>query len=355
MKILNNLNLEPYGYSHSEIIGFKLDGIPSGYLINIQEITKLLDLRRGNKLVNTTRSENDNFIIKSGFDNFQTNGESIIIEITQTGFNSNDYEYGVIRPGHADLSAYLKYQNDYQYAGGGQFSGRMTVLYVIAGEICRQILSQTSNTSVIGHVLQVGDYIDEFGTFEQVKAIQNQPFPMCNLDIKMKTIDYINTLKANGESIGGKVRFLINPDSYYGDQFFQNLESKISFMLFTIPGVKAIEFGLGTKFANKQGTEVVEQLVAKNSKVNLLTNYNGGINGGIANTLQPIEVLLTIKPPSSIFKNLQTVKWSDSGFRDFELKLQGRHDSFIGNRSIWPGIGLLNILFLDLEMENNAK
>lgn len=349
MNVLTNLQFEPYGYSHGQVIGFKLSGIKAGYKIDFDLIDQLLIKRKGNAQYNTTRSEAESYQLRSGFKHNITSGELIWIEIEQKNFRSNDYQPGLVRPGHADLSAYQKYGANWNYSGGGQFSGRLTILYVIAGEIARQILTTMTSLEVLGHVAQVGTIVDQNPSLDQIKAVMNDPFPMYNN--KQAAIDYLQQLKAEGDSVGGKLGiYITNLEHNYGDDFFASLESKISFMMFSIPAVKAIEFGIGTEFAISTGTQVVEQLAAVDGKVVSTTNFNGGINGGIANCVAPIKFTLTIKPTSSIFQTVETVKFTGSQFEPAVMEIRGRHDSFIANRGLWPAIGLINLLFLDLEM-----
>ena len=44
------------------------------------------------------------------------------------------------RPGHADYPARIKYMGFNDYRGGGRFSGRITVAFVIAGAIAKKLL-----------------------------------------------------------------------------------------------------------------------------------------------------------------------------------------------------------------------
>ncbi len=356
MKVLNKLAIEPYGYSHGDKIGFKLSGIEPGYKIDFKLIDQLLIKRKGSYQYNTTRSESEELKLLSGFNQNVTTGETIWIEIEQNNFRSSDYEFGLVRPGHADLSAYQKYGEDWNYSGGGQFSGRLTTLYVIAGEIARQVLMTKTKLQIFGHVASVGEVEDQVTNLAEIQDIQADPFPMVSSEAKAQATKLLTELKSNGDSIGGKLDIYIDQlAANYGDDFFASLESKMSFLLFSIPAVKAIEFGYGTKFATAKGSEVVEQYSVSDGQVKSVTNYNGGISGGIANLAAPIKLSITIKPTSSIFQTIETVKFNGQGFEPAVMEMRGRHDSFIANRALWPAIGLLNILFLDLEMERNVR
>lgn len=353
MNVLNKINIKPYGYSHGDKIGFELRGINSGFKIDFNLIDQLLMKRKGLSKFNTTRSESEKLIILNGIKDSVTTGGTIKIEIEQSNFRTSDYQFGVVRPGHADLSAYQKYGKDYQYSGGGQFSGRLTILYVIAGEIARQIYSTYSKTQVLGHISQVSDIEDCYPTNDQLLSAIDTPFPFCSQE-KLEIIESkLKEIKSSGDSVGGKIRVrIINVERNYGSDFFGSLESKLSFLMYSIPAVKAVEFGIGEQFAYMRGTEVREKLLAKDGILFSETNFNGGINGGIANIVNDIEFRLTIKPTSSIFQELDTVRYNDDGtFANVSINLTGRHDAFIANRALWPAIGLTYLLLLDMEME----
>ncbi|WOO87346.1 chorismate synthase [Mollicutes bacterium LVI A0039] len=355
MNVLNNLKLTPYGFSHGEAIGFKLDNISAGHQIDFTKIDQLLVKRSGSTAYNTTRVSNDKLTIKSGFVGDVTDGTQIWIELKQDNFRKKDYPKGVVRPGHADLSAYQKYGDSWNHSGGGQFSGRLTVLYVIAGEIARQVLNSLATCEIFGHVSAVGPISDHISDYQQIKAVQDDVMPIVDNDAKQQALSMLSELKRAGDSVGGKLDIYIDRlGRNYGDDFFASLESKIAFLMFSVPAVKAVEFGIGTEFARKRGSEVVETLIVTGGHVQSPTNYNGGINGGIANLSAPIRIRVTIKPTSSLLRPVPSVKFADGQFVPAVTEVTGRHDSFIANRALWPLIGLLYILFLDLELEEKC-
>lgn len=370
MNIFKNLQIDLYGESHSPVIGFKLTNIPAGFLIDAQSINKLLILRQGLAKINTSRKEQELFEFKSGISDQLTTGQPIVCEIKQSNFKTSDYIPGIIRPSHADLSAYLKWGDKYNNAGGSFFSGRMSVLYVIAGEICRQIINNQAmitklnlvrnvNTrpieqiTVYSHVSQVGTIIDqqiEQCSSSQLQSLLTTEFPVINEDVKTKMIAQIEQIAKSGDSIGGKVTTIINGCSLnLGDKHYNSFEGKLSVLLFALGGIKALEFGIGTEFASALGSEVTEQIVVTDQKLQMRTNFNGGINGGITNGINNVVFTSTIKPPASIFNQIQTVQYDleQNQFTNINYQLQGRHDAFIGNRVLFAINAVSYICLLD--------
>ena len=94
-------------------------------------------------------------------------------------------------------------------------------------------------------------------------------------------------------------------------------------MMFSIPAVKAIEFGVGFDIADMRGSEANDLMQLENGKIVTSTNHNGGINGGITNGA-PLSFKVAFKPTSSIRKAQQTFNFQ-TGEMD-TLEVPGRHD-----------------------------
>ncbi|EHO19021.1 chorismate synthase [Fusobacterium necrophorum subsp. funduliforme 1_1_36S] len=108
------------------------------------------------------------------------------------------------------------------------------------------------------------------------------------------------------------------------------MESSISHLVFSIPGVKGIEFGLGFDFIGKRGSEVNDEYRIEDEKIITTTNYNGGILGGLSNGM-PVEFRVVFKPTASIFKVQRSVNMEKH--ENTELQIQGRHDPCIALRA----------------------
>ena len=137
--------------------------------------------------------------------------------------------------------------------------------------------------------------------------------------------------KKDLDSVGGVIEtYVIGIKGGIGNPFFDSLESNIAHALFSIPGLKGLEFGLGFGFKDLYGSEANDQFRFDGSHVTTLTNHNGGINGGISNGM-PLVLRSVIKPTPSIGKKQLTISSLDS--QNTELEIKGRHDPCIVRRA----------------------
>ena len=102
-------------------------------------------------------------------------------------------------------------------------------------------------------------------------------------------------------------------------------------MMFSIPGVKGVEFGSGFASAAMRGSESNDPFIIRRGKIITKTNNAGGILGGISNGM-PIEFHVAFKPTSSIAKPQMSVDMIDR--KPVELVVQGRHDPCIVPRAV---------------------
>ncbi|MDF2530671.1 MAG: aroC, partial [Clostridia bacterium] len=137
---------------------------------------------------------------------------------------------------------------------------------------------------------------------------------------------------ALGDSIGGIVEAaVVNLPTGLGSPFFDSLESTISHLIFSIPGVKGIEFGDGFDLAKMRGSDANDQFYVEDHKVRTKTNHCGGILGGIS-TGMPIIFKAAFKPTASIALEQTTVNINE--LENATLKIMGRHDPCIVPRAL---------------------
>jgi chorismate synthase len=85
------------------------------------------------------------------------------------------------------------------------------------------------------------------------------------------------------------------------------LDARLAAAIMSIPGIKAVEIGLGCDVAYRLGSEVHDEIFySKNKGFFHKTNNAGGIEGGISNS-QPIIIRGFMKPISSLPAPLDSV------------------------------------------------
>ena len=329
----NAISITIFGESHGSHIGAVIDGIAPGIKIDKEYINACLDLRRPHGKISTTRCEADEFRIISGEFNGYTTGTPLTIIIENTSKKSCDYESlkNTPRPGHADYTAECKYHGFQDYRGGGHFSGRITAALVAAGAILKKALEDKG--ILIGtHISYLGGIKDDPITSEKdVIALSKKLFPTVSKEKEDMMKDKIDAARKAKDSIGGILEgYVFGVPAGVGEPFFDSLESALSHILFSIPGIKGVEFGAGFGFADLFGSEANDAFEVRNGAIVTATNNNGGINGGISNGM-PIVFRCAVKPTPSIFTEQKTVDLSKN--ENTTVTVDGRHDPAIIHRA----------------------
>ena len=321
-----------FGESHGSHIGVGIDGIPAGTKIDMSYINRQMKRRApGQGDTTTSRREEDKPRIISGLFEGRSTGAPLYMIIENKDRKSKDYTSikDIARPGHADYTAFVRYGGFNDYRGGGHFSGRLTAGLVFAGSIARSIL-EDRGIYIGSHLVSIKDLNDRkfgFDDMDKVKFKNLEELPLGFLDesLEKSAYDIIQRAKKMGDSVGGVVELgLIGLDAGVGDPFFESLESVISSMMFSIPGVKGIEFGSGFEMTKMYGSDANDEFyLDENKTIRTKTNHNGGINGGISNGM-PLAITLAVKPTPSISRLQKTVDFREKKPR--EIEIQGRHD-----------------------------
>lgn len=326
-----NIRLTIFGQSHSPAIGMTLEGIPAGNRIDMEALRKFLGRRApGGASWSTPRKEADLPEFLGGLVDDTTCGAPLAAIIHNTNTKSSDYKElkRVPRPGHADLTAQIKYGGFQDVSGGGHFSGRLTAPMCIAGGICRQLLAK-EGISVMARVLSVGDIKDE-GVFSE--PLDDKLFPVVSDTQGEKMKELIDAVRAEGDSIGGVIECVVTGlPAGLGDPMFDGMENRIAQIVFGIPAVKGLEFGAGFDVAKRKGSENNDPYRAVDGRIVAETNNAGGILGGITNGM-PLVFRAAFKPTPSIAKEQNSVDMK--AVKDETLEVKGRHDPCIVVRAV---------------------
>ena len=316
----SDLSLTIFGESHGWAVGAVLDGMAAGVPVDEAFVAACMDKRRarGDGL-STPRTEADAVQFLSGVVNGCTTGTAIALMVENQNTRSADYAKtaDLLRPGHADYTAYAKYHGFQDARGGGHFSGRVTAALVAGGAVVLGALSR-AGIDISTHIAACAGISDTRFALDdaaalaaQVEALADKPEGFAVLDPAveepMKTA--IRAAGADGDSVGGLLETaILGLPAGIGEPYFDSVESKIAHLAFSIPAVKGIEFGTGFT----------------------ASNHNAGINGGIANGM-PVVFRTVVKPTPSIYKQQDTVDYLAK--KNAELSIQGRHDPCIVPRA----------------------
>jgi len=331
-----DLVLTCFGESHGLCIGAVIDGCPAGLPLTPRDIQTELNKRNpGFTFLSTTRREEDQVEILSGVFNGFTTGAPICLIVKNQDVEPEAYEKIKCkpRPGHADYTAYIKYGGFNDYRGGGQFSGRITVSYVMAGAIAKKLLNMI-NVEVLAHTVQIGKVkVTKNVSFIDIQKNVYKNAVRCAVPESAALMEKeILKVSEEKDSVGGIIEGIaINVPAGLGEPLFDSLDSEIAKLMFNIPAVKGVEFGVGFKAASLRGSENNDAYTVKEGKIFSLTNNAGGILGGIS-TGMPIILRVAFKPTSSIFKKQKTVDLTK--MEETEIEVMGRHDPCIVPRAV---------------------
>jgi chorismate synthase len=355
----NKIKITFFGESHSSYIGVTIDNLPSGIKIDEELIRFNLSKRRPHGEITTNRIERDNYQIISGFLDGYTTGAALTVLIENTNRISGDYKNltNIPRPSHADYPAHIKYDGKNDKRGGGFFSGRLTALWCIVGSISQQILEK-NNIYVGSHILSLKDVIDssfDMNTIDknEIVSLNKKHFAVLDDEVFDKMNKLALDAKNNLDSVGGVVESkIINLPIGIGEPYFLSVESYISSLLFSVPGVKGVEFGKGFDITKHFGSEMNDQYRYIDNDITTLSNNNGGILGGLS-TGRPIIVRTAMKPTSSIARKQKSIDLSNES--NVDLVIKGRHDPQIVSRGTHVINCVLYYAILDLIMLSFEK
>ena len=347
-----NIKISLFGESHGPLVGATIHGLKSGIKVNEDFIKHQMKLRQANDELSTSRKEEDEVKFVSGVLNGYTTGAPLTVIIENKNVRSEDYPK-MFRPSHADYTQELKYNGYQDYRGGGHFSGRLTAPLVALGSLAIDILN-SQGIKIGSHIKSIHNIYDEEIDFnnldEYFNLVNSEIFPVLNLEKKSLMQKEIKVAKDNLDSVGGVIETVISNLVAIGEPFFDSLESKISQYIFSVPGIKGIEFGLGFDFAKYYGSDINDEFYY-DGQVKTRTNNNGGINGGISNGM-PIVFKTVLKPTPSIGKTQHTI---DDNMNNVELEIKGRHDPCIVRRARVVIDSLVALALLDLISINEGR
>lgn len=316
-----------FGESHGTAVGGVIDGMPSGFKIDFDELRNEMARRRpGSSPLTTSRNEPDEVVFLSGVLDGITLGTPIAFYIANTNTRSADYDVleHTFRPNHADYTYYAKY-GVRDHRGGGRASARETAARVAAGAIARQ-------------------YLKSRGIVISARAVNIGGIAIVTSDDYQRAEKAIAAARSDRDTLGGIVECIVSGVPVgLGEPVFGKLQAMLAAAMMSINAAKGFEYGDGFAAASSTGSCQTDEFRIVDGTVRTATNHSGGIQGGISNG-EDIIFRVAFKPVATLPRPLATV--TDTG-EETTVEVGGRHDICVVPRAVPVVEAMAALVLLD--------
>ena len=300
------LKLMTAGESHGVGYIVILEGLPSGLPLSAEVVNReLVRRQRGFGSGARMKIERDRAEIVGGVMEGLTTGAPLGMWIA----NRNHEQWKgkeippmtVPRPGHADLTAALKYGYSDLRPALERASARETVARVAAGAVCRHLLAQFG--------IRIGGYVRSIG--KVTARTENTPLEERasiaeGNDLRCPDPEALEAMRAEvkdamqaRDTVGGVIEaFAVGLPVGVGSHahWEKRLDARIAAAMLSIPSAKGVEIGEAFANSRRRGTQAHDPiLINEDGSLTRPTNRAGGIEGGISNG-EPILVRVALKP-----------------------------------------------------------
>lgn len=332
----NLFRISTFGESHGKAIGVIIDGCPAQIEIDEDFIQSELDKRKpGQSKITTQRKESDQAQILSGVFEGKTTGTPIAILIPNEDQRSKDYSHiaDKYRPSHADYTYQQKY-GIRDYRGGGRSSARETAARVAAGAIAKLFLEK-KGIEIFAHVDAVGPLqapnLDTGDLSHLLEMRENNIVRCADPGTANEMIALIDEVRKSGDTIGGKISTIVRGVPVgLGEPVFDKLHADLGKAMLSINAVHGFEYGSGFNGSEMRGSNHNDIFLKENDQIRTLTNFSGGIQGGISNGMD-ITFRTAFKPVATIMQDQDTL---NNAGETTTISGKGRHDPCVVSRAV---------------------
>lgn len=309
------------GESHGRALTAIIDGFPSNFEINIEDINHELYRRqlgygRGKRM----NIEKDRVILWSGVRGNITTGNPLTMVIYNKDYENwqevmnnkpaKEEAIFIPRPGHGDLVGFLKYRTGDIRDVIERTSARETAIRTAIGALCKQILEKL-NIQIRSQVIDIGGIKDNKQNLFQediYKTIENSEVRCFSKDIEGKIKYNIDRAALEGDTLGGSIYvsiggMFIGLGSY--TQWDKKLDGILCSAIMSLQGIKGVEIGDGLN-TDLKGTSFQDEIYLDQGIIKRKTNHCGGIEAGVSNG-ENIEITAYMKPIPSVKKGLNSI------------------------------------------------
>ncbi|HXT69862.1 MAG TPA: chorismate synthase [Vicinamibacterales bacterium] len=324
------------GESHGRALVVIVEGLPAGLPLSAADIAP--DLRRRQAGYGRGRRmaiESDTAEILSGVRHGETLGSPVSFTIANRDWVNWQYTMSVEanppedaggahrapvtrpRPGHADLSAGLKYDREDLRDILERASARETAARVGVGAIAKVLLKR-AGIDLASHVIRIGSaaITSTAVSFEQIQGITDEDFRCVDPAVASAMKDAVDRAREGGDTLGGTFEVVAhNVPAGLGShvQWDRKLDGLLAQALMSIPAIKGVGIGLGPGVGEQPGSAVHDEIVRSSGRpsgtlgtISRPSNRAGGLEGGVTNG-EDVRVSAWMKPISTLMKPLRSV------------------------------------------------
>ncbi len=338
------------GESHGKGLTAIIEGLPSNIELTVDFINKELSRRqRGYGRGGRMKIETDNADILSGVRFGKTLGSPVALFIENKDWENwqqvmtpspqpspargeGEERLTAVtrpRPGHADLSGAIKYnQRDIRNILE-RSSARETAARVAVGAVAKRLLEEFG-IKVYSWVTEIGNVGGQWSEGSGQRSVYYSSLlasrsSLSEIFDKAEGSDVrcpdakateaikqrIDEARNNGDSLGGIFEIVVSgvPVGLGSHvQWDRKLNARLAMALMSIQAIKGIEVGLGFDVGRMPGSRVHDEIAYISQKAGFYrrTNNAGGVEGGMSNG-EDIVLRAVMKPIPTLYKPLKSV------------------------------------------------
>lgn len=323
---MNVLRFLTAGESHGPKLTAILEGMVAGLPVAAESIDRDLARRQvafgaGGRM----KIERDAARITAGVTAGVTTGGPIALEVTNLDYRAwaekDIPPMTVPRPGHADLTAAVKYGYRDLRPALERASARETTMRVAVGAVCKAYLAQFG-VAVGGYVTSIGEVdatIPDALPYPERFALAEASDVRCPDPAAAEAMRrHIRETMQAKDTVGGVFEIVAlgaPPGLGSHVHFDRKLDARLAAALMSIQAVKGVEIGPAFANARLRGTQVHDEIVLAHvpgtsevpgTSLSRASNRAGGLEGGIT-TGEPIVLRAAMKPIATTLTPLQSV------------------------------------------------
>jgi chorismate synthase len=304
------------GESHGPSLVAILEGMPAGLELPVEIIDQELRRRQqGFGAGPRMKIESDHALILGGVMDGQTTGAPLAFLIENREHNKWRGRvvapFTIPRPGHADLTAAIKYGYRDLRPALERASARETAARVAAGAACKHFLAQFG-ILLGGYVIQIGEVrasLEGISYKERISQSESSEVRCPDAEASEAMRKRIRQVMEARDTLGGILEIValeVPPGLGANSQWDRRLEARLGAAVLSVQAIKGVEIGAAFENAQKTGTLAQDAIRLEGSQLRRASDRAGGIEGGISNG-EPILIRAAMKPIATTLTPQQSV------------------------------------------------